>query len=131
MVLHSKIQIGRVDLVRMLLHAGTDPNRIDNGWGYTALTIATCDHHYDVIACLLAAGADPNIRNRTADTPLHVAISLRYDLAIETLIAANANPDLLNMYGRSCLDLAYPDGSLVNKLGRELAAYVLTDAMVK
>ena len=127
----SYVRIGWVDLVRMLLHAGTNANGIDNESGNTALTIAIRHYHYDVIACLLAAGADPNIRNRTADTPLHVAVSWRYDLAIEALIAANANPDLLDMYGRSCLDLAYPDGRLVNRLGRKLAAYVPTDAMVK
>ena len=131
LVLLSSIPIGRVDLVRMLLHAGTNANRIDDESGDTALTIAIRHYQYDVIAYLLAAGADPYIRNRTADTPLHVAVSLRYDLAIEALIAAKADPNLLDMYGRSCLDLAYPDEELLNRLGGELATYVPTNAVVK
>ena len=125
------VRIGWVDLVRMLLRAGTNANGIDNESGDTALTNAIRHYQYDVIACLLAAGADPNIRNRTADTPLHVAVSLRYDLAIEALIAAKADPNLLDMYGRSCLDLAYPDEELLNRLGGELATYVPTNAVVK
>ena len=130
-VLLSNIQMGRVNLVRILLNAGTNPNRIDIEWGYTALTIAIYNYQYDIIACLLAAGAEPNMRSPSGRIPLHVAVSLRCEPAIETLIAANADPHLLDICGRSCLDLAYPDEKLLNKLGGKLATYVPTNAVVK
>ncbi len=130
-VLMSNIGMGRANLVRILLRAGTDANRIENESGHTALTIAIYKYQYDIIACLLAEGAEPNIRSVIAHIPLHLAVSLRRQPAIDALIAANADPDLLDLYGRSCLDLAYPDRKLLKKLGGELVTYVPTDATVK
>ena len=60
-----------------------------------------------------------------------MAVYLRHEPAIDALIAAGADQGLLDMYGRSCLDLAYPDEELLKKLGGELATYVPTDAMVR
>ncbi len=125
----SNIQQGRINLVQILLRAGMNADRVDNESGHTALTTAIYYHQYDIMAYLLAAGAEPNIRNPRAHIPFHVAVSLRREPAIDALIAANANPNLLDMYGRSCLDLAYPDERLLNKLGGELATYVPTNTM--
>ena len=127
----SHIRHGRVNLVQILLRAGTNPNRIDNESGDTALTIAIYYHQYDIMGCLLAAGADPSIRSPGGDIPFNLAVSLRRGPAIDALIAANADQDHLDTYGRSCLDLAYPDEELLEKLGGELATYVPTDAVVK
>ena len=68
-VLLSNIQMGRVNLVRILLHAGTNLNRICK-CGHTALTIAIRHYKNDMIALLLAAGAEPNVRSRSALIPL-------------------------------------------------------------
>ena len=125
------IQHGRVGLVQVLLRAGTDTNRIDNTSGHTALTIAIRSYKYDMIAVLLAAGAEPNVKSRSAIIPLHLAVSLRYEPAIDALVAGNADAHLLDMSGQSCLDLAYPDEKLLNKLGGRLATYVPTDAVAK
>ena len=127
----SHVQHGRIDLVQTLLHTGTNANMICRESGHTALTTAIYYEQYDVIACLLAAGAEPSIRSPSGDIPLHMAVSSRREPAIDALIAANADQDQLDMYGRSCLDLAYPDEKLLNKLGGELATYVPTDAVVK
>ena len=127
----SHVQHGRVDLVQTSLRAGTNVNMIHNEIGHTALTTAIYYHQYDVIACLLAAGAEPSIRSPSGDIPFNMAVSLRREPAIDALIAANADQGLLDMYGRSCLDLAYPDEELLKKLGGELATYVPTDAMVR
>ena len=51
----SNIEMGRVNLVRILLRAGTNPNRIENESGHTALTIAIYRHQYDIIACLFSS----------------------------------------------------------------------------
>ncbi|KAK0513833.1 hypothetical protein JMJ35_003555 [Cladonia borealis] len=125
------VRDGRVDLVQILLRAGTNANRIDNESGDTALTTAIYYHQYDVLDCLLAAGAEPSIRSPRGDIPFNMAVSLRREPAIDALIAANADPNLLDMYGRSCLDLACPDEELLSKLGGELATYIPTNAVVK
>ena len=127
----ANVQHGRVNLVQTLLRAGTNANMIHNESGHTALTTAIYYHQYDVMGCLLAAGADPSIRSPSGDIPFNLAVSLRREPAIDALIAANADQDHLDMYGRSCLDLAYPDEELLKKLGGELATYVPTDAVVK
>ena len=127
----THVQYGRVNAVQVLLRAGANANSIDNESGDTALTIAIYHHQYDIIAYLLAAGAEPSIMNRRGDIPFHMAVYLRREPAIDALIDANADPDLLDIYGRSCLDLAYPDENLLNKLGGELATYVPTDPIVK
>ena len=127
----SHVQHGRINLVQILLRAGTNANRITNEFGDTALTIAIYHHQYDIIAFLLTEGAEVNVRSRSARRPLHVAVSLGREPAIDALIAANADPDLLDIYGRSCLDLAYPDEKLLNKLGGELATYIPTEAMAR
>ena len=84
-----------------------------------------------MIALLLAAGAEPNVKSRSALIPLHLAVSRRYEPAIDSLVAVNADPHLLDMSGQSCLDLAYPDEKLLNKLGGKLATFVPTNAVVK
>ena len=127
----SHAQFGRVNLVHILLRADTNPNWTDTRSYHTALTMAIHYCQQDVVVCLLAAGAEPNVRSRSALIPLHLAVSLRYEPAIDTLIAANADPHLLDMFGRSCLDLAYPDENLLNKLGGKLATYVPTNAVVR
>ena len=127
----SNIQQGRLHLVQMLLRTGTNANRVVNETGHTALTTAIYYHQYEIMTCLLAAGAETNIRDRRAHLPLHIAVSLRREPAIDALMAANADPNTLNMYGQTCLDLAFPDERLLNKLGGELATYVPTEAMVR
>ena len=127
----SHVQHGRVDLVQTSLRAGTNVNMIDNETGHAALTTAIYHNQYDVIACLLAAGAEPSIRSPSGDIPLNMAVSLRREPAIDALITANADQGLLDIYGRSCLDLAYPDEGLLKKLGGELATYVPTDARAR
>lgn len=127
----SHARHGRVNLVKVLLRAGTDANRIDKTTGHTALAVATANYQYDIIDCLLAAGAEPNMRSPSGQMPLHIAVFLRCELAIDALLAANADPHLLDTYGRSCIDLAYPDEELLNKLGGKLATYVPTNAVVK
>lgn len=126
----SHAQCGRVNLVNILLRADTNLNTIDKTTGCTALAIAVASYHYDVIDCLLTVGAEPNT-SPSGQLPLHIAVSLKFEPAIDTLIAANADPHLLDVSGRSCLDLAYPDEKLLNKLGEKLATYVPTNAVVK
>jgi hypothetical protein len=56
-------QYGRVEVVRILLQQGADPNLLDGGAQYpheTALSTAARHGQVDVCRVLLAAGVDPN-----------------------------------------------------------------------
>lgn len=50
-----------------------------------------------LVAQLLATGINPNFRNKQGHTPLHAAASTDNEAAIEMLIAAGANPNMVSM----------------------------------
>lgn len=63
---------GYIEVIRMLLAAGANPN-IPEGEGVTALTVAAEAGHLEVVKALLAAGADKNYRTPEG-TALELAI---------------------------------------------------------
>lgn len=65
--LTAAAQFGRVEVVRLLLDNGADPNLRDRGPelpGETPLSTAAMHGQLDVCRVLLEAGADPNVRTR-------------------------------------------------------------------
>jgi len=61
--LTAAAQFGRVDVARLLLAHGADPNLRDGGGQYlTPLATAAMHGQLEVCRVLLAAGADPNLR---------------------------------------------------------------------
>ena len=52
---------GKLTEVKALLAQGVSPESTD-GSGHTALSDAACGGHDDIVALLLALGADPNLR---------------------------------------------------------------------
>ena len=61
----------------------------------------------DVILYLIEAGADPNAAATGGGTPLHRAVRNRCAAAVETLLAAGADPHLQNDNGSTASDLAH------------------------
>jgi ankyrin repeat protein len=60
-------QFGRIEIVRLLLAEGADPDLRDfGGQGDTALSTAAWHGQLEVCRVLLDAGADPNIRTHPA-----------------------------------------------------------------
>ncbi len=59
-----------------------------NEYGYTALHLAVCNHHLEVVDFLLSQGANPNISNPSNWTPLHSAAQEGY-LEITTRLIAD------------------------------------------
>jgi ankyrin repeat protein len=55
-------QTKAVELARIVLEAGADPNAQQQG-GFTALHEATLNHNVELIELLMAHGADPAIKN--------------------------------------------------------------------
>ena len=58
------------------------------------------------IACLIRAGADPNVTDNSGVTPLHRAVRTRCAAAVEALLAGGAAPRGRNGSGSTPLHLA-------------------------
>ncbi|MEU0146768.1 ankyrin repeat domain-containing protein [Streptomyces sp. NPDC006288] len=81
--------------VRLLLAAGADPNRASGPEaGDLPLCGAVCGGHAEVVTALLAAGADPGLREEFGFTALHWASDLGRAEIAEILLAHGADPDL-------------------------------------
>ena len=87
------------DIDRVWDHILCDPgsvnaqttNPVNHDRDGTPLTVAARSNQRDRIACLLiCAGADPNVRNRSGLTALHVAVSTCNHAVAELLLAAGA-----------------------------------------
>jgi ankyrin repeat protein len=93
-----------LSFIRALLEIGADPNPVDP-MGFPPLIAAlSCSHPHpgapgrpdvaEILALLLAFGADPNQRGHNDYTPLHMAVSERHRTAVEILLAAGADASL-------------------------------------
>jgi uncharacterized protein len=94
-VLDFAIYRGPVSLVRTLLELGADPNYSDDG-GFPSLFAAidrTAPDRHEVLAMLLAAGANVEQRGVNDYTPLHRAACRDDAGAVELLLRYGADPD--------------------------------------
>jgi hypothetical protein len=79
-----------IEIVRMLLAAGADPNFISRlaGIGFPLLITAVDQNKLEVVRALVAAGADVNVRDADGDTAL--AVAHRHDSPEMVSILENA-----------------------------------------
>lgn len=85
----SSDQVAAVEMSRVLLEAGADPNARQQG-GYAPLHEAALNGKLALIALLLAHGADPALRNDQGVTPLDLARERGATEALALLEAATA-----------------------------------------
>lgn len=71
--------------------------------GRTALHLATAHEQIDAMGLLLAAGADPHLRDGSGRTPLHYACQTVDDRPMRLLLEAGVDPDAVNAEGRAAL----------------------------
>jgi ankyrin repeat protein len=86
------------------------PGDIYHGWPVVALAVARNDT--DGAQKLLQGGADADSRTLQGDTLLHVAYHAGAGDAFRLLLAAHANPHLMDKRGRTVLVLAATSGDL-------------------
>jgi ankyrin repeat protein len=109
-VLHAAARAGNVEAVSLLLERGSNPNAVESNQDQTALMWAAAEGHADVLAVLLAAGADPDMQARinslterkNADFPsggftaLMWAARNGHGVIVAQLAAAGAELDIAN-----------------------------------
>lgn len=129
--------LGKVRAVEKALAAGVDVNTANED-GMTALHAAACWGHVPVLRALLAAGADPNVREgNTRETPLQAAAGRGHFEAARLLLAAGADVNLVDAERKTALHHAaehHPNPEMIKLLlaagadpkGKAPAAWVST-----
>lgn len=103
---------GHIDIVKLLLDRGSDPNLKDE-YSSAALIEASRFGFTEIVKLLLDHGADPNIRDNDGGGALIWAASNGHSDTIRLLIKHGADPDLADSDGWTALMEAalngYPD----------------------
>ena len=109
----------RVELVRLLLVAGADPNSTINhrrsgplhyaADGYINGPAWNAKRQVETIQCLLEAGAEINAQDKNGASPLHRAVRTRCAAAVKCLLKAGGNPTLKNKSWSTPFHLAVQD----------------------
>ncbi len=102
---------GHLEIIRLLLDAGADPNRISAYGNSSALTDAIEQNHLEVVALLLKAGAKVNTPVEDKRTALHYAIRQKNPDLIQSLLKAGADVNAQDYWGGTVLHEAAESGS--------------------
>ncbi len=98
--LPGAVAISDAERADELIAGGADVTRATaNGWTPLHWTVALHADAPAIISTLLGAGADPNARDRTGQTPLHLAGS-QLDVA-RLLLDGGADPNAQNLAGKT------------------------------
>src|SRR2546422_9233614 len=109
----------RVEIVRLLLTTGANPNAATNhrrsrplhyaADGFLSSPAWDAQRQVETIGCLLANGADIHSQDKNGATPLHRAVRTRCAAAVRCLLRAGSDPALKNKSGSTPFHLAVQD----------------------
>jgi hypothetical protein len=114
--LHVAAAGHRVEIAKLLLHAGADPNSARNhrrsrplhyaADGYVISKLWNEKNQVAMIRLLLKAGAEIDAQDKNGATPLHRAVRTRCAAAVKCLVDAGADAMLKNKPGSTAFHLA-------------------------
>jgi hypothetical protein len=114
--LHVATAGHRVEIAKLLLDAGADPNSAQNhrrsgplhyaADGYIVSKLWNEKNQVAMIRLLLKAGAEINAQDKNGATPLHRAVRTRCAAAVQCLLYAGADPTIKNKPGSTAFHLA-------------------------
>eukprot|EP00899_Mesostigma_viride_P022956 jgi/Mesvir1/3845/Mv19811-RA.1 len=87
---------GHTDVANILLREGADPNVQDQWSGHTPLHVAALRGNARVAAALLAHGANPESRDKSLRTPLHLASARNHVCILRHLISVASSTGVVN-----------------------------------
>lgn len=109
--LHLAAYFGRMEVARLLLGRGADPNAVAlNESRVTPLHSAVAARHRDTASLLLALGASPNAVQHGGWTPLHAAARTGDEAIIDMLLLRGADPTRASDDGHTAVDMAEENG---------------------
>ncbi|RFU79741.1 ankyrin-3 [Trichoderma arundinaceum] len=109
--LQLAIKTGQSKLVRHLIDAGADVNKVDTH-GYNALMTAAEGGSTEVAKLLLEHGASVHMRSHSGETALHLAVEHGQAATYKMFIKSGADPLLKTDKGFSLIHLAAKEGHL-------------------
>ncbi|XP_014663506.1 PREDICTED: ankyrin repeat domain-containing protein 50-like, partial [Priapulus caudatus] len=102
----NAVREGKKAAVRILLSHGANPNATDSH-GQTSLYDAARSGRLDIMRLLLEAGADPNVAQKmSGETPLVRAAWVGKKAMVRMLLSHGANPNAADSYGDTSLNYA-------------------------
>jgi ankyrin repeat protein len=121
--LHLAAYFGRLEVARMLLERGADPNSVaQNQSRVTPLHSAVAGGHRDLAGLLLALGSSPNAVQQGGFTPLHAAARSGDEGTVGLLLLRGADASRPADDGHTPADLAAQAGhAALAELLREAA----------
>ncbi|MBI5750792.1 MAG: ankyrin repeat domain-containing protein [Hydrogenophilales bacterium] len=99
---------GAVEMVRMLLEAGADPDV--KGSGFTPMGIAALNGHARTVQLLLKAGADVDKKSDNGCTPLMNAAQMNHARTVEVILKYDPDLSLTNPERMTALSIAAAEG---------------------
>lgn len=121
-VLHICIRSRSLDILKLLLKVGCDPNIAVAGTGITPVHLCILDKDQDMLRALMEHGGSTTVQNVDNDTIWHLCALTASAQIVEMLIALDKNKDTVlrmqNKHGRTpiCESLAKGNGDNVHLL---------------
>ncbi len=104
---------GHKEAVDALLAAGADTNLPSAGSAPLLLTVSGHEVRYDIVAALIAKGADINTKDSQGNTALHLAIRSRAEELVKMLLAGGVDINAADTEGCTPLHRALAEGDEV------------------
>lgn len=104
--IHDAARLGSGEQIQAILKADPGARDLRTDLGWSPLHLAATNPDVSALKALVAAGADPNARDRDGATPLHLAAYTQNARHTRLLLEAGADPLIKTNAGRDAASMA-------------------------